>query len=1473
MTWYVKNVSAVSSSNCLSDDNIDEKRCGSIDIRNSPDMMYGQNGTFEKVDEIKGCTVIEGDFAISLITGNNYTDSMFLSFPHLREITGYLLVFQVNGLKSLGRMFPALRIIGGQSMLMHYSLIIYQNYDLEDVGMVNLSVIKNGGVRITQNNKLCQTRYIDWRQLAVGSVNDIRTEEEQAMGRCTTELVCDPKAQDYNCSNVGGFTSCWTKKTCQKQCDHAIYANGTAGPGCSPDGTKCHYSCLGGCSRVDDPSACHSCRRVAHNGKCVENCPEGLYELLERRCVTEQECSNVSPREGAGAKRRMWKAINGKCHYECPQGYQQDPNDPYKCEECKGYCPNICEGDKTIDTIASALELKNCDIVAGSIEIDLRVGMDVVAAEKLTEAFGRIQIIEKYLSVRFTPTFINLYMFKSLKKISGKALYNDRYALVVIENANLRQTFDYKNKTIEISNGTVMFHNNRMLCPQKIQEFVDAVNLTAKVDENDVSSLSNGERAICEDLDLEVHILDVYSYGFTLTWPPFNTTNMDHRKFLGYTIYYKKVDGRKEDMSIDDDRSACSDSWSMEFIASNENENEPANHKQNTTKNSGGFIMGSKITPDTWYAFYVQTRLVNHPGARNAISKIYFVKTSFGTPDPPRIIDAVEKSANQVVITWNPPEKPHGQITHYNIKWKKNQPMEEMLGNPCNPQYTYPKEKEHPPPKSALFPGVAKPKAEQETCAKEGCCSCEAENKSDKKPVSQLMAHVEDHEEDKLSEDTEFENKIQDKIFVQSTKQNRRRVRRQAGTKNPKQGSSQKPKITDPVKKDTLEMEEEEEEPSDFTKADPNLIEVFDVKKNITKGVYWVNSDAEMITFNMTGTMLTMNNLTHFTSYTIMIMACQNVSVKENQCSVMHDVRSVRTRSLPEKDQVDLKTLVVKNTTVQSKPFLWWKHPEDPNGAIRAYKATIGIKNFTPHVKCITKADFDNGSGIFFEGISDGRYYLDVETISMSDRPSMSVRIENAFEVKTPGFWTWKMALLVAGILLLLFIIGGIGVYFLMRSITGGPMKKYWHEQVAMNAEYLSQMELYTPDEWEIPREAVKVGEEIGRGSFGQVFRGTGNNFKTVNGIVFGDCAVKTASEKNPAQQLCFLMEGSVMKKFNTSFIVQLYGIVSDGTPVYVVMELMALGSLRDYLRAHRPGAEENIDNRPVPTNHQLFMWAAQIADGMAYLQSIKFCHRDLAARNCMVHENETVKIGDFGMARDIYYQEYYKPMGKRMMPVRWMAPESLRDGKFTMKSDVWSYGIVLYEMLTLGQQPYAGLPNDDVYEWICQMKRTMQRPTNCPDLWYNLMVKCWKYDPRDRPTFFHLVHFFRNYVSEEFIQQSVVFQDPGAFEHLFDQPYDFTFDFEEITEPINSRPIALDADVFLGENSFENSNEQSSMVANNDNSKNHTPATTNSSGADIESVKGEDDPEEDEGEMNHAFMARSDQPLINQVQDETDTL
>jgi len=159
--------------------------------------------------------------------------------------------------------------------------------------------------------------------------------------------------------------------------------------------------------------------------------------------------------------------------------------------------------------------------------------------------------------------------------------------------------------------------------------------------------------------------------------------------------------------------------------------------------------------------------------------------------------------------------------------------------------------------------------------------------------------------------------------------------------------------------------------------------------------------------------------------------------------------------------------------------------------------------------------------------------------------------------------------------------------------------------------------------------------------------------------------------------------------------VVKLLGVVSQGQPTLVVMELMVNGDLKTYLRSHRPDVCEN--SKQPPTLRDILQMAIEIADGMSYLSAKKFVHRDLAARNCMVDEKLTVKIGDFGMTRDIYETDYYRKGSKGLLPVRWMAPESLKDGVFTSYSDVWSYGVVLWEMVTLASQPYQGLSNDQV--------------------------------------------------------------------------------------------------------------------------------------------------------------------------------
>ena len=140
------------------------------------------------------------------------------------------------------------------------------------------------------------------------------------------------------------------------------------------------------------------------------------------------------------------------------------------------------------------------------------------------------------------------------------------------------------------------------------------------------------------------------------------------------------------------------------------------------------------------------------------------------------------------------------------------------------------------------------------------------------------------------------------------------------------------------------------------------------------------------------------------------------------------------------------------------------------------------------------------------------------------------------------------------------------------------------------------------------------------------------------------------------------------MKDYNTEHVIKLIGVVSQGQPALVLMELMENGDLKNYLRSRRPDSENNKLGLPVPTLREVLQMAIEISDGMSYLSVKKIVHRDLAARNCMVSQDVVVKVGDFGMARDIYETEYYRKEGRGLLPVRWMAPESIKVNSFVSK-------------------------------------------------------------------------------------------------------------------------------------------------------------------------------------------------------------
>ncbi|CAI5665988.1 fibroblast growth factor receptor 1-A isoform X3 [Oreochromis niloticus] len=291
-----------------------------------------------------------------------------------------------------------------------------------------------------------------------------------------------------------------------------------------------------------------------------------------------------------------------------------------------------------------------------------------------------------------------------------------------------------------------------------------------------------------------------------------------------------------------------------------------------------------------------------------------------------------------------------------------------------------------------------------------------------------------------------------------------------------------------------------------------------------------------------------------------------------------------------------------------------------------------------------------------------------------------------------------------------------------------------------------SQYELPYDPAWELPRDRLTLGKPLGEGCFGQVVLAEAIGIDKNKPTRVTKVAVKMLKADATEKDLSDLISEMEMMKMigKHKNIINLVGACTQDGPLYVVVEYAAQGNLREYLRARRPvGAEYWSGSRQASLGslevRELVSAAYQVARGMAYLASKKCIHRDLAARNVLVTEDSVMKIADFGLARDIHHIDYYKKTTNGRLPVKWMAPEALFDRIYTHQSDVWSFGVLLWEIFTLGGSPYPGVPVEELFKLLKEGHR-MEKPSACPQELYLMMRDCWHAVPSRRPTFQQLV-------------------------------------------------------------------------------------------------------------------------------------
>ncbi|CAH4031310.1 unnamed protein product [Pieris brassicae] len=284
------------------------------------------------------------------------------------------------------------------------------------------------------------------------------------------------------------------------------------------------------------------------------------------------------------------------------------------------------------------------------------------------------------------------------------------------------------------------------------------------------------------------------------------------------------------------------------------------------------------------------------------------------------------------------------------------------------------------------------------------------------------------------------------------------------------------------------------------------------------------------------------------------------------------------------------------------------------------------------------------------------------------------------------------------------------------------------YNEIAIN----SDGQLSTLQEF-VPFTELTLGAVLGEGEFGSVLRAVYSPLDAPAQQV----AVKTLHlQHTDSNKREFLAEAKLMMALRHRCIVRLIG-VSLGPPLAMVQELVPLGSLLEYLIRHP---------EKVSPGYELRLWACQVAAGMRYLEQRRFVHRDLAARNILLASRHQAKISDFGLSRALSADSsYYKASRGGKWPIKWYAPESYNYGTFSHASDVWSYGVTLWEMFSYGNQPYGDMRGTEVIQLVESGER-LSRPENCPDEIYQVMLDCWAYTPDLRPTFSKLVDVFSHH-------------------------------------------------------------------------------------------------------------------------------
>uniref|UniRef100_A0A8C3AAE6 Tyrosine-protein kinase receptor n=3 Tax=Cyclopterus lumpus TaxID=8103 RepID=A0A8C3AAE6_CYCLU len=1122
---------------------------------------------------------------------------------------------------------------------------------------------------------------------------------------------------------------------------------------CTKDDQCCHDQCLGGCLKPHSAGHCVACRGLQHGNDCVERCPKNHFTFKGWRCISFAFCQDLHNK----CKREKEHSKSPDCHeYVIHNG------------ACIPECPS---GYTTVNS--SSLNCNPCAGLCPKVCMGLKTVDSVTAAQALrgcTVLNGSLVINLRGGNNIAAELEASL---GQLEEITGYLSVRRSYALVSL--SFFRKLSVIRGEEQEIGNYSFYALDNQNLrqlwdwSKHKLTILQGRMffHYNSKLCMSEIRKMEEvtgtKERQVKNDIASKTNGDQASCENHVLKFTQIRTMSdkimvkwepfwpPDFRDLLGFMVLYKEAPF--QNVTEFDGQDACgSNSWVIADV-------DPPRRATEGDKEQfepGHLILPLK--PWTQYAIMVKTQLSasDEHQVHGAKSEIIYVRTNATKPSVPLDPISSSNSSSQIILKWKPPNDPNGNITHYLVFCQRQPEASELYKfDYCQKGMKLPSRV----PTQVDSDEEQKWNQTEEQGQGTRCCGCP---KTDK----ELKKEKEDSEYRKT-----FEDYLHNEVFEIKRTRQRRSVMGIANWTHPFLTTAPSPPQGTGVPEDEETFES-------------------------TKIVVYVHAKESTV----------ISSLRHFTSYQIEVHAC-NHPTDPARCSM---AAYVSARTMPEDKADDVSGLISYEVT-EHLVHITWQEPVSPNGMIILYEVNYKRLGDTEELHyCVSRNTYKVARGCKLKVMHPGNYTVRIRATSLAGNGSWTE--PTYFYVQDASDPLYVLKIVVGPVIcfVLLLFVAGAGFFMFKKNQTQGPSGPIY---ASSNPEYLSANDVYEEDEWEVARDKINILRELGQGSFGMVYEGI------AKGIIKGEgdshVAVKTVNESaSLRERIEFLNEASVMKAFSCHHVVRLLGVVSKGQPTLVVMELMTHGDLKSFLRSLRPDAENN-PGRPPPTLKEIIQMAAEIADGMAYLNAKKFVHRDLAARNCMVATDLTVKIGDFGMTRDIYETDYYRKGGKGLLPVRWMAPESLKDGVFTAHSDCWSFGVVLWEVSTLAEQPYQGLSNEQVLKFVMD-GGYLDRPDNCADRIHNLTQMCWQYNPKMRPAFQEIIEMLREDLHPCFREVSFFYSE----DNKPPETEDFDLDME------NMESIPLDPSSYSQREQCSDRDEASSMGLRGSYEEHHIPFT-----------------------------------------------